>query len=114
MRKKHLTDSDFFQSDVLRCFSAVFPNFLEKTFFEDEYLLTAYQQHKDALRSYFDKQAHCFHEVNISEQSAVAQITAFVGKSGSFDTLSPLPHVNRGRRITYWDEVKHPNKVSSI
>lgn len=112
MRKRWLADSNFFESDIKRCFLAAFPEFCSKKEFSNEYLLSCYRKHQIAVDRFFNDKPEQLLRVDITQLGAGEKILKFCGKALGYSS-NELPHVNKGRRITYWETIEHPNKVFS-
>ena len=112
MRKRWVADSNFFEDDIKRCFLQVFPDFNIKKEFSNEYLLACYRKHQLAVDMFFEDKPEQLLSVDITQLGAGEKILTFCGKAIGY-SLNELPHVNKGRRITYWETIEHPNKVFS-
>ncbi len=117
MRKQWVRDKDVFEPEIRRCFAEVFPAFYERTEFSDAYLTDCYTKHQAAIHntfSSFPEQLLC---VDITQKAAAGALRKFCLGASALSAGSSegeaLPHVNKGRRITYWESVSHPNKVGS-
>ncbi|MFL0809737.1 MAG: hypothetical protein K6L76_04925 [Agarilytica sp.] len=117
MRKQWVRDQGVFEPEIRRCFITAFPGFYSLTEFSDSYLRDCYVKHKASVRSTFDSKPNQILYVDISEKGAAASLRNFClggnASDGKNSEEIALPHVNKGRRITYWEDVAHPNKIDS-
>lgn len=112
MRKQWAKDDSFFEADIKRCFLAVFPSFYSKRDYSDEYLLASYAKHEAAVRDFFADKATQFLTIDITHANAGQRLLHFCGGPQRGAAVE-LPHVNKGRRITYWATIEHENKIAS-
>lgn len=113
MRKQWARDKDFFEAEIQRCFTKVFPNFDLHLEYSDEYLIKCYSQHICAVKEHFASRQEKLLFLNIDEQDAGITLQEFCTGFIDKNQTKNLPHVNRGRRITYWQSIDHLNKVES-
>lgn len=131
MRKHWRKEGHLFRLDIQRCFELSFPEFLSGKDLSDAYLRQCYKTHEQNLFKFVDENnipcvvldiAHpdtpqemiefCKQnsEGHSSQCHRAHQLNAPVSDA-AVETPNRLPHVNQGRRITYWDDVVHPNKI---
>lgn len=110
MRKHLINHPHAFEAEIIRCFQSAFPDFMDQHVFDDDYLLACYQAHLDAVNAYFSTREDRLLRLNIEAEDAVKTLHKFIKYRGDSHSL---PHVNRGRRITYWEGIEHPNKIES-
>lgn len=114
MRKQWLRDESFFEADIKRCFTHVFSDFYRMREFSDDFLLDCYQRHHNAVMHFFADYPDQLLTLTLSDANAGNMLLDFCCPSRRESNASVLlPHVNMGRRITYWDSVEHSNKVGS-
>ena len=115
MRKQWVRDCTVSEDDIKRCFQVVFPSFDRKTDFSDDYLRACYAKHQSAVLGFFADRPEKILRLCLTEAGSGRELLRFCG-AGDEDvgrSHEVLPHVNRGRRITYWDTITHHNKISS-
>lgn len=117
MRKQWVRDKCVFEPEIRRCFTEVFPEFYKHTEFSDAYLSDCYATHKAAIVGAFSSLPEQLLCVDITQKGAATSLQHFclgegalLGNTGEGEAL---PHVNKGRRITYWESVSHRNKIDS-
>ncbi len=117
MRKQWARDKYVFEPEIRRCFTEVFPEFYKRTEFSDAYLTVCYEKHKEVIRRTFSPIPERLLCVGIMEKGAATSLQNFCSEERGFLASrrdgGVLPHVNKGRRITYWESVVHSNKVDS-
>ncbi len=112
MRKQFIKDVSVFDSEIVRCFNSVFPEFYRLANMSDDYLMHCQEQHKAAVRKYFGDKKSSLLIVDITSEKVCSELNAFC--FGKTLTKNPchFPHVNKNRRITYWDDIDHQNKIT--
>lgn len=115
MRKQWVRDSTVFEDDIKRCFQVVFPSFDRKTDFSDDYLQACYAKHQSAVLGFFADRPEQLLRLSLTQPDAGQELLTFCGGGGEEVARSHerLPHVNKGRRITYWNTTAHHNKIPS-
>ncbi|WNO07806.1 sulfotransferase [Teredinibacter sp. KSP-S5-2] len=115
MRKQWARDKHVFEPAIQRCFQNAFPDFENKTDYSDHYLNHCYQTHHDGVMAYMSNMPERFLTVDITESNAGKILQQFcLGYTLENETGNPtFPHVNQGRRITYWESITHKNKIES-
>lgn len=115
MRKQWVRDKNVFESAIQRCFQTAFPDFENQTAYSDHYLNNCYQTHRDAVMAHMSNMPERFLILDITDNNAAKILQQFcLGKELDAEVNSAtLPHVNQGRRITYWESISHQNKIES-
>ena len=113
VRKQYLNDSAFFEKDIMRCFNEAFPGFTRPIVYEDDYLSSCLDNHKKKLLEYFSGREQKLLICDLESPDIAQQL-----KQSCFDNFGTrddidFPHVNKHRRIAYWDSVEHQNKIAS-
>ncbi|MFT7558967.1 MAG: hypothetical protein ACI93R_000870 [Flavobacteriales bacterium] len=99
----------------IAAFRAVFPNFDKNITLDSRYLHDCYKRHMNAVKDYFINRPLDLLYLDVSDSQACEKLHKFCLIDISTNQLTPpkMPHVNRQRRITYWDSVEHKNKIES-
>jgi len=113
MRKKSLRDPHALHPEIHRCFEGVFPAFKTMARHEERYVSMCYLKHYQAAARFFAGRDNWL-EIDVSAPDTIEKLTQFVRRKNWSNGTLEMPHVNRERRIRYWDDVVHPNKVSSF
>lgn len=113
MRKHWRREGSLFHNDIERCFNLCFPGFLTRKNLDDSYLQDCLLEHKERLLAHASKLGKQALVLDITHPKAGIDILNFLGKKADTNTRYTLPHVNKQRRIRYWDDIDHKNKVFS-
>ena len=113
MRKQLARGKNIFEPDIVRCFHHVFPDFDAQARYSDEYLQDCYRRHKSDLLQYMKSTNTPCLQLDITDPNAGSVLHQYCSGQATSELMEALPHVNRGRRISYWDSVEHENKVLS-
>jgi hypothetical protein len=74
------------------------------------HLTTCYQRHEQLVINYFHGRDNLL-SIDISRSDSLPQLLAFLGLQHSGDEI--FPHLNIGKRVDNWKEIKHPHKVNA-
>lgn len=114
MRKQWKRDQDALHNEIWRSFNSVFPEFYSMREYSDDYLLKCYSDHESSVIEALATDEDRFLCLDITHADAANVLKSFcLAGEGQAETEMDFPHVNMGRRITYWESVEHPNKVDS-
>jgi len=76
-----------------------------------DHLATCYQQHQQEVLDYFSTRDN-FINIDISANNALKKVLGFLNIEST--QSREFPHLNRGKQVDSWKELKHPNKVNSL
>lgn len=93
-----------------RCFENAFKLQTVAEPLDKYHLECCYLAHKEAVLSYFHGNNN-FLEINIAHQNSLLLLLTFLGVPHNF--CAGFPHLNIGKRVDHWKEIKHINKVHS-
>lgn len=113
MRKMlpELTPKTGYLNTVLkRCINRVFSPFDCKDPCDQQHLENCYRKHQTEVFSYF-AQRDDFLAIDVSHTGSLKQLLDFLGKENK--STNNFPHVNVGKRVDHWKNLKHPNKINS-
>jgi len=74
------------------------------------HLTTCYQRHEQMVMDYFHGRDNLL-SIDISQADSLPQLLGFLGLQHSGD--EQFPHLNIGKRVDNWKEIKHPHKVNA-
>lgn len=112
MKKKLNNDVNAFEPDIVRCFSSAFPDFHKKPEYSDAYLRGCMENHRKNVLHCFSRDKSQLLVADITDNKFLHSVAEFIPDI-DVEEGEVFPHVNIGRRITYWESVKHRNKVAS-
>ena len=76
---------------------------------DEAHLTTCYQRHEQEVMDYFHGRDNLL-SIDVSQAGSLPQLLAFLGLQHSGD--EQFPHLNIGKRVDSWKEIKHPHKVN--
>jgi len=76
---------------------------------DDAHLTTCYQRHEKLVMDYFNGRDNLL-SIDIGQVDGLHRLFDFLGLTYSDD--EQFPHLNIGKRVDHWKEIKHPNKVN--
>ncbi len=100
-----------FNPIIKRCYRTVFSFDGTGDLPSDEHLRACYQNHREQIHQYFADRSDWV-SLNITDPEAPLKLWHFLGLTGTLPDV--FPHINRGRMITAWKDIKHPNKINSV
>jgi len=110
MKKNILRTDGGFNTTIKRCYQKVFTPFTEENIQDDNFLLNCYQQHQQEITAYFSNRPQDLLSINISQESSYQQLLTFLAlenPTGNFQQM------NRGGKVTAWNDLKNDNKIAS-
>jgi hypothetical protein len=110
-----------FNPVLKRSFNTTFDLFSSESPFSHTHLQACYQRHQQEVFDYFltpegnSKNAN-FLRIDISQPESLSEVLVFLDLEPSVTTENKtgktFPHLNIGKRVDNWKEIKHPNKVN--
>ncbi len=99
-----------FNPTIKRCFNHTFG--LQETTnpLSDEHLTACYHKHRKQVNSHFKNRNNLL-SIDISQNESYHHLIQFLALPNQL--TDTFPHLNRGRMITDWKDIKHPNKINS-
>lgn len=76
---------------------------------DEAHLTACYQRHEQVLVDYFHGRDNLL-SIDISQADSLPRLLAFLGLPHSGD--EQFPHLNIGKRVDNWKDIKHPHKVN--
>jgi len=109
---KNVTRTDGGFNPVLkRCYQSVFSPLTLENINHDEFLINIYREHHQRVLTCFKSQPERLLTINIAEPDSYEKMLAFLGHDT--DHAGIFEKINVGGKITYWNSIKHPNKVDA-
>lgn len=78
--------------------------------FSDQHLSACYERHQKAVLNYFSDRED-FLRINLSQKESFSRLSKFLALSDN--ALTEFPHLNIGKEVDGWKNLKHPNKINS-
>ena len=93
-----------------RSFSTTFK--LSVNNLSDEHFQECYLAHQQSIDKYFANRKNDLLKINISEQGSLQKLQSFLNICGN--ATESFPHLNVGKQVDNWKQLKHPNKINSL
>ena len=91
-------------------YKRIFSPYTEKAIRSDGFLIECYLRHQGEIDTYFNNRTNDYLSIDIACTDSKARLLDFLAIQGDD---APFPHCNRGKKITYWNQIKHPSKIDS-
>ena len=108
--QNNLSTEGHFNPIMKRCFNQTFELRTTNEPLSADHLSHCYKQHQGQVFEYFTERGD-FLSLDVSKPGSLSSLLNFLGLENT-DQLN-FPHVNAGRMVTTWKDIKHPNKVNS-
>ncbi|TKB45756.1 sulfotransferase [Thalassotalea mangrovi] len=110
MQKNLQRQDGGFNPILKRCYGEVFGQYSEAELSQDQYLLDCYYQHQQQVVSYFAERDQDFLRLQANDPLWWQSVATLIDHPM---TPAPFPHVNKGGKVTKWNDLKHPLKIDS-
>ncbi len=77
---------------------------------DGSHLINCYQRHKQLVMTYFNGRDNLL-SIDISQADSLRQLFNFLGLE--YSSEEQFPHLNIGKRVDNWKEIKHQHKVNA-
>jgi hypothetical protein len=108
--QKNLSKGGHFNPIMKRCFNDTFKLLTTDDPFDYDHLSRCYQEHRENVLDYFYKRSD-FLKIDVSNAGSLNMVLNFLDIKKQADV--EFPHLNVGRMVTSWKELKHPNKINA-
>ncbi|MEZ7187422.1 sulfotransferase family protein [Pseudoalteromonas sp. DY56-GL22] len=98
-----------FNSHLKRCYFDVFGQYSLAELESDEYLTACYQRHQQQVADYFKGREQQLLTLDVADSNSPQLLQQFL------NTQQPISfkQLNMGGKVTAWNDIKHPDQVSS-
>jgi len=98
-----------FNIHLKRCYLDVFGHYSLAELESDEYLTACYQRHQHQVANYFKGREQQLLTLDVADTNSPQLLQQFL------NTQQPInfKQLNIGGKVTAWNDIKHPDKVSS-
>jgi hypothetical protein len=94
-----------------RCFNTNFSLLTISDPFNNNHLEACYVNHQQEVFNYFSTRDD-FLKIDVKKKNSLERLLAFL--SVETKDVGIFPHLNVGKQVDYWKELKHPNKINSL
>lgn len=107
-----LTPKTGYLNPVLkRCMNTSFQLATTTDPLSEEHLASCYSEHQQNVFNYFENRAD-FLTIDISQSGSLRSLLQFLEISA--ENTGDFPHLNMGKQVDNWQQLKHPNKINSM
>ncbi len=100
-----------FNPTLKRCYQNVFNPLTLENINSDEFIANIYVNHQQRVEHCFNNNPQRFLTINIAKDESYTRLLDFLKIPSTGST--GFERVNVGGKITYWNSIKHPNKVDA-
>jgi hypothetical protein len=94
-----------------RCIDTSFKLSTTSTPLSEQHLIACYLEHQHSVFSYFAGRTD-FLNINLSQSGSLKVLLQFLEVSA--EDAGDFPHLNVGKQVDQWQQLKHPNKINSL
>ena len=103
-----------FDSTLKRCYFTIFENLSSDNMQDGDYLVQCYLRHQQRIKDYFNRQNNVLMPIKIEDRTAYQQLLDFLQIDPKLsENKAGFKQLNRDGRISSWNSIKHPLKISS-
>lgn len=110
MFKNVIRDDGGFNPHIKRCFTEVFSPFTEHNIVDEQWLTKCFRNHKAQVEKLFLDKPEQLITINVSQSSDYQRFCEFIGKKA---VRKDFEVINKGGKVTAWNDIKHPLKIDS-
>ena len=94
-----------------RCINTSFKLSTTSAPLSEQHLTACYLEHKHSVLNYFSGRTDFLH-IDISQSGSLKALLQFLEISAQ--DAGDFPHLNAGKQVDNWQQLKHPNKINSL
>lgn len=94
-----------------RCINTSFKLSTTSVPLSEQHLTACYLEHKHSVFNYFAGRTDFLH-IDISQSGSLKALLQFLEISA--EDAGDFPHLNAGKQVDNWQQLKHPNKINSL
>lgn len=110
MYKNVVREDGGFNPMIKKCFSEIFSPFTLENIQSDNFLLKQYHQHQQVVYDYFQGREQDLLTLNLTDPKAMQNLLTFLNINSE---ITHFHHLNKQGKVTAWNDINHPLKVSS-
>ena len=101
----------YLNSVLKRCINTSFQLATTADPLDKQHLARCYREHQQTVFDYFADRAD-FLKIDISQSGSLKALLQFL--EISTEDADEFPHLNVGKHVDNWQQLKHPNKINSL
>ncbi|OHU88113.1 MULTISPECIES: sulfotransferase [Pseudoalteromonas] len=101
-----------FNDTIKRCFLNTFSGLSEESINDDAFLRNCYTQHRHQAITFFESNQLPYLLLKVADTHAMDKLKCFLSAQGT-DSNTTMPYTNKAGKVTAWNDIRHPLKVSS-
>lgn len=103
--------SGYLNAVLKRCINQTFAPLTSAAPLSSEHLQYCYRKHQQEVMDYFAGRED-FLMLDISQTGSLKKLLQFIGLNDA--AAGEFPHLNSGRQVDKWQQLKHPNKINAL
>ncbi|WP_105168277.1 sulfotransferase family protein [Pseudoalteromonas sp. T1lg23B] len=100
-----------FNDTIKRCFLTTFSGLTENSVNNHDFLRGCYVRHQQQAIAFFEAKQLPYLVLNVAETNALSKLKAFLNTET--DNITTMPYTNKAGKVTAWNNIRHPLKISS-
>ncbi|CAM4000389.1 sulfotransferase family protein [Pseudoalteromonas byunsanensis] len=100
-----------FNDTIKRCFLATFSGLTQNTLRDHDFLRDCYIKHQQQAITFFKAKQLPYLLLNVAEDDALDKLKRFLNTEAA--DLDTMPFTNKAGKVTAWNDISHPLKISS-
>lgn len=101
----------YLNPQLKRCITTSFNLANTENPLSDAHLSMSYREHQTAVLRYFSGRTDLL-SINISTPGSLKNLLTFLAVHDEY--ANNFPHLNMGKQVDHWQQLKHPNKINSL
>lgn len=101
-----------FNPHLKRCYNQIFSPLTIENIKSDEFLIDCYQRHQQQIAEFFKSRPDDLLTIDVSHADSFAKLLSFIDFTDDVDGQA-FKLINKGGKVTAWNDIKHPLKVAS-
>lgn len=101
-----------FNPHLKRCYNQMFSPLTIENIKSDEFLIDCYQRHQQQIAEFFKSRPDDLLTIDVSDADSFAKLLSFIDFTDDVDGQA-FKLINKGGKVTAWNDIKHPLKVAS-
>jgi hypothetical protein len=102
-----------FNPYIKRCYQQTFSPMTLDNIQNTAFLQQCYRQHQQTITRYFNHRPSDFLSLDISANDSLKRLLSFLNIQTDQYSIKGFEHLNSSGKITAWNDIRHPSKISS-
>lgn len=102
-----------FNPYIKRCYQTTFSPFSQENIQQDQFLTQCYQKHQQAVIDHFANRPNDLLSIDISKAESFNKLLSFLAIEQEKASRQQFEQLNKAGKVTAWNDISHPLKISS-